>query len=120
LETVERPLAAAFDHDRMMQVLANIISNSLKFTPAGGQISVRGERAGSELRFSVTDTGPGIPDNSLEVIFERFWQVGKNDRRGLGLGLYLSRCIVEAHGGKIRAESTLGEGSAFSFTLPAE
>jgi signal transduction histidine kinase len=120
LETVERPLAAAFDHDRMMQVLANIISNSLKFTPAGGQISVRGERAGNELRFSVTDTGPGIPDNSLEVIFERFWQVGKNDRRGLGLGLYLSRCIVEAHGGKIRAESTLGEGSAFSFTLPAE
>ena len=119
LETVERPLAAAFDHDRMMQVLANIISNSVKFTPAGGQISVRGERAGNELRFSITDTGPGIPDNSLEVIFERFWQAGKNDRRGLGLGLYLSRCIVEAHGGEIRAQSTLGEGSTFCFTLPA-
>jgi len=119
LETVERPLAAAFDHDRMLQVLANIISNSIKFTPAGGQILIRGERAGDELHFSVTDTGPGIPDNSLEVIFERFWQVGENDRRGLGLGLYLSRCIVETHGGKIRAESTLGKGSTFCVTLPA-
>jgi signal transduction histidine kinase len=55
----------------------------------------------------------------LESIFERFWQVGKNDRRGLGLGLYISRCIVEAHGGTIKAESTLGEGSRFTFTLPA-
>ena len=119
LETAGRPLAAAFDHDRMLQVLANAISNSIKFTPAGGRIAIRGERAGNELRFAISDTGPGIPAEALETIFERFWQVGKNDRRGLGLGLYLSRCIVEAHGGKIWAESTPGEGARISFTLPA-
>src|SRR5688572_2523427 len=117
-EIAERPLLAELDHDRMLQVLANTISNALKFTPEGGSIRVRGEGAGDELRFSISDTGPGIPENMLEAIFERFWQVGKNDRRGVGLGLFISRCIVEAHGGKIWAESTLGEGSSLCFTLP--
>lgn len=115
---VERALLADFDHDRMLQVLANLITNALKFTPRGGRIAVHGERAGDGLRFSITDTGMGIPANMLETVFERFWQVGKNDQRGLGLGLYISRCIVEAHDGKIWADSTLGEGSAFHFTIP--
>jgi signal transduction histidine kinase len=118
-EIVEAPLLAEFDHDRMLQVLANIIANAIKFTSRGGSVQVRGECAGDELRFSISDTGSGIPANLLEAIFERFWQVGKNDRRGVGLGLYISRCIVEAHGGKIWAESTLGEGSRFCFTLPS-
>ncbi|HEV2853719.1 MAG TPA: ATP-binding protein [Thermoanaerobaculia bacterium] len=117
-EIVEGPLPAEFDHDRMLQVLANIIANAIKFTSRGGRIRVRGERAGDELRFSISDTGSGIPGNLLEAIFERFWQVGKDDRRGVGLGLYISRCIVEAHGGKIWAESTPGEGSRLCFTLP--
>ncbi|HWN40887.1 MAG TPA: HAMP domain-containing sensor histidine kinase [Thermoanaerobaculia bacterium] len=117
-EMAERPLLAEFDHDRMLQVLANVISNAIKFTSADGSIQVRGERAGDELRFSISDTGSGIPDNMLEAIFERFWQVGKDDRRGVGLGLFISRCIVEAHGGKIWAESKLGEGSRICFTLP--
>jgi signal transduction histidine kinase len=99
-------------------VLANILANAIKFTSQGGRIRVRGEGAGDELRFSISDTGSGMPGNVLEAIFERFWQVGKNDRRGVGLGLYISRCIVEAHGGRIWAESQLGEGSRLCFTLP--
>ena len=117
-ETVERALPAEFDHDRMLQVLANIITNAIKFTSQGGRIRVCCEGAGDELRFSISDTGSGMPANVLEAIFERFWQVGKNDRRGVGLGLYISRCIVEAHGGRIWAESQLGEGSRLCFTLP--
>jgi signal transduction histidine kinase len=112
-------LQADFDHDRMLQVLANLITNSIKFTEAGGNISVAGERAETGLRFCVSDTGSGVPGNLLEAIFERFWQVGKNDRRGVGLGLYISKCIVEAHGGRIWAESVSGKGSTFSFTVPA-
>jgi signal transduction histidine kinase len=113
----EGPLRGEFDHDRVMQVLANLITNAMKFTPHGGAIRVRAE-GGDHLRFAVSDTGSGIPGNLLEAIFERFWQVGKNDRRGLGLGLYISRCIVEAHGGRIWAESKVSEGSSLCFTLP--
>jgi signal transduction histidine kinase len=118
-EIVEGPLLAEFDQGRMLQVLTNIIANAIKFTSQGGSIRVRGECAGAEVRFCVSDTGSGIPGNMLEAIFERFWQVGKDDRRGVGLGLYISRCIVEGHGGKIWAESTLGEGSRLCFTLPS-
>jgi len=120
LETAE-PLLAEFDHDRVLQVLANLITNAIKFTPSGGSIRLRGESMGSEgsVRITVRDSGGGIPSDMLEAIFDRFWQVGKDDRRGLGLGLYISRSIVEAHGGKIWAESTLGAGSTLCFTLPA-
>jgi signal transduction histidine kinase len=117
-EMAERPLPAELDHDRMLQVLANVIANAIKFTSEGGSIRVRGERAGDELLISVSDTGSGIPGNMLDAIFERFWQVGKNDRRGVGLGLYISRSIVETHGGRIWAESKLGEGTRVCFTLP--
>ncbi len=119
VEAMEPLLTAAFDHDRLLQVLANGISNSIKFTPQGGRITIRSARSGSELRFCISDTGPGIPAESLEAIFERFWQVGKNARTGLGLGLYLSRCIVEAHGGRIWAQSAPGNGAQIFFTLPA-
>lgn len=118
VEMAERPLLAEFDHDRMLQVLANVLANAIKFTSEGGRIRVHAERAGDEVRVSVSDTGPGIPGNMLEAIFERFWQVGKNDRRGVGLGLFISRSIIENHGGRIWAESKPGAGSVFSFTLP--
>lgn len=116
--TIVPAVMAQLDHERMLQVLANLISNALKFTPRGGTVGVRGERVEDELRFSVSDTGAGIPGDMLEAVFERFTQVGKNDQRGLGLGLYISKCIIDAHGGKIWVESKLGEGSAFHFTLP--
>jgi signal transduction histidine kinase len=114
----ERPIALQFDHDRMLQVLANLIANSLKFTRRGGSIRVEAERSANELHCTVHDTGSGIPADRLESIFERFWQARANDRRGVGLGLYIARCIVEAHGGKIWAESTEGVGSALRFSLP--
>jgi signal transduction histidine kinase len=113
------PLPCTFDHDRLLQVLANLITNAIKFTPNGGQITVRGGRAGDAVQLSIADTGCGIEGTKLEVVFERFWQAAKGDRRGVGLGLYISRCIVEAHGGRIWAESAPGAGSTFHFSLPA-
>jgi len=117
-EITGQPLRWKVDSARMLQVLANLITNAIKFTPRGGAIRVHGERREGELRLSVTDTGVGIPPDLLERIFERFWQVGVNDRRGLGLGLYISRSIVKAHGGRIWAESADGAGSTFFVTLP--
>jgi signal transduction histidine kinase len=114
------PSAGAFDPARVLQVLANLLGNAIKFTPAGGKVVVRLERTGDELAFAVIDTGIGIAEDRLEDIFERFLQVDATDRRGLGLGLYISKCIVQGHGGRIWAESRLGEGSAFHFTLPVD
>jgi signal transduction histidine kinase len=109
---------AAFDPARLLQVLSNLLSNAIKFTPAGGNIVVRVERIGGDIRFAIGDTGPGIPDDKLEAIFGRFLQVTRNDRRGVGLGLYISKCIVHGHGGRIWAENRVGGGSTFFVTLP--
>ena len=109
---------ASFDHERILQVLGNLITNAVKFSERGTKIVVSVEDAGGEARFSVKDEGVGIPSDKLSAIFERFWQVGKHDTRGLGLGLYISKCLVQAHGGKIWAESELGAGSTFFFTVP--
>lgn len=118
VQSVQGPVTADFDHDRLLQVLANLITNSIKFTPKGGSIRVHCKAAGAWLEFCVDDTGEGIPEAMLDAVFERFWQVGQNDGRGLGLGLYISRCIVEAHGGTIRATSSPGKGTKMLFTLP--
>jgi signal transduction histidine kinase len=120
VQEIQASRVAKFDHDRMLQVLANLIANSIKFTPSGGRISVHCQHGSDMLEFCVADTGIGIPVAMLDSVFERFWQVGRNDRRGLGLGLYICRCIVEAHGGSIRAESSPGEGTRMLFTLPVE
>jgi signal transduction histidine kinase len=113
-----KPLLASFDPERVLQVLANLLSNAMKFTREGGRVEVRAQREGPHVRVSVSDTGAGIPEAQVESIFERFRQVNRFDRRGHGLGLYISRCIIEAHGGRIWAESSLGHGSMFHFTLP--
>lgn len=118
LEVVPPPSRTAFDPARILQVITNLLSNAIKFTPAGGTVTIRVERIDADVRVSVSDTGMGIPADKLELVFARFLQVARNDRRGVGLGLYISKCIVEGHGGRIWAESRIGEGSTFSFTLP--
>lgn len=115
--SVPGPVSAAFDHERILQVLGNLITNAIKFSPHGASVVVGVNDEGGEVRFSVRDSGVGIDQDKLEAIFERFWQVGKNDRRGLGLGLYISQCLVEAHGGRIWVESEPGAGSTFFFTV---
>lgn len=116
--SVRGSLRAQLDHARVLQVLANLVSNAIKFTPRGGTITLSVAADGKFVRFTVADDGPGIPPEHQEAIFGQFWQLDRKDRRGLGLGLYISRSIVEAHGGKIWVESTPGQGAKFRFTLP--
>jgi signal transduction histidine kinase len=107
------------DRDRMTQVLTNLLGNAVKFTPERGAIVVRAERRGDEMRFSVHDTGPGIPREDLERVFDRFWQARKTAQLGSGLGLFIAQGIVLAHGGTIWAESDVGAGSTLHVALPA-
>jgi signal transduction histidine kinase len=107
------------DRSRVMQVLSNLIGNAIKFTPAKGQICVSCQRTGpeSEVQISVSDTGEGIAPEKIKTIFERFSQIHNQDRRCIGLGLYIAKMMVEEHPGRIWVESKLGEGSTFHFTL---
>jgi signal transduction histidine kinase len=108
----------AFDAARILQVLCNLLSNALKFTPAQGSVVVRLEHVDDNVVCCVSDTGEGIPDDKLEAVFDRFVQLTKTDRRGVGLGLFISKCIVESHGGRIWVENRKGPGSTFGFSLP--
>ena len=112
------PVLARFDHDRILQVLSNLVGNAMKFTQPGGEIALGVATVEGGIEFRVRDTGCGIAADRIDSIFERFSQAIPADRRGLGLGLYIARCIVEAHGGKIWVESELDKGSTFHFTLP--
>lgn len=118
VERVDAPLSCCFDHRRMSQVLANCVSNAVKFTPSGGRIVLRGACVGDDVQLSIEDTGPGIPPGMLENVFERFWQVGKNDQRGLGLGLYIAKCIVTGHHGRIWFENATAGGATLHCTIP--
>jgi signal transduction histidine kinase len=108
------------DHERILQVLANILDNALKFTAQGGRVLMAVARVESEVRFSITDTGEGLPPGHETTIFERFRQVRvrRKDRPGLGLGLYIAKSIVDAHDGRIWVERPGAEGTAFHFTIP--
>ena len=109
------------DERRIKQVIFNLLSNAVKFTPTGGEIDVSAIRVNGEVRVSVADTGPGIAPDDHERVFEEFQQTdaGLEQREGTGLGLALSKRLVELHGGRIWLESELGQGSTFVFTLPA-
>jgi two-component system OmpR family sensor kinase/two-component system sensor histidine kinase BaeS len=126
------PLVQA-DADRLAQVLRNLLVNALRHTPAGGSVAVMAAPAGSEVEIAVMDTGEGIDPQDLPKVFERFWRADVARRRtgrpradsgdvrwagGLGLGLSVAQSLVEAQGGRIWAESALGEGTTFRFTLP--
>ncbi|MEO8909960.1 MAG: HAMP domain-containing sensor histidine kinase [Gemmatimonadaceae bacterium] len=106
------------DSARMLQVLTNLVGNAVKFTPAGGSITVSATRSEGKVVCSVTDSGPGIPAAQIPRLFGKFWQAKRGDGRGVGLGLAIARGIVEAHGGTIDVQSTVGQGSVFSFALP--
>lgn len=112
-------LSAVLDVNRIQQVLLNLIGNALKFTPAGGRVEARVTRDAQQLRFEVSDTGPGIPADKRREIFERFTQVDPGRHVGLGLGLFICKNIVEAHRGHIWVEERPGGGSRFLFTVPA-
>jgi signal transduction histidine kinase len=108
------------DRGRVLQILSNLVSNALKFTPKGGSIFIEGQNAGNEARFYVRDSGQGISAHDLSQIFDRFWRVRENNRDGIGLGLSIVKGLVEAHGGRVWVESELGAGTTFFFTLPFE
>jgi PAS domain S-box-containing protein len=116
------PAAFEADADRVIQTLTNLIGNAVKFSPRGGTVQISSVRRSDEILFTVRDSGRGIPADSLESIFGRFQQVDSTDSRqsgGTGLGLAICRSIVELHGGRIWACSGVGQGSTFSFVIPA-
>jgi PAS domain S-box-containing protein len=106
------------DPHRLLQVLENLVGNAIKFTPVEGRITVGAAAQTGEVLFRVADTGTGISPDGLPHVFDRFWQARKGARQGAGLGLPITRGIVEAHGGRIWVESALGRGTTFYFTVP--
>ena len=109
------------DRDKLHQVLTNLIQNAIKFSPKGGEVRVESHmREGGAVQISVVDTGGGIPPHELDRVFDRFYR-GESvptEDRGSGLGLPIAKSLVELHGGRIWAESTIGQGSRFFFTVP--
>ena len=106
------------DPERIQQTISNLVGNAIKFTPAGGKITVRTRSTGDEVVVSVIDNGTGISPEQLPKVFDRYWQSSRTDREGAGLGLAIAKGIVEGHGGRIWIESTPGQGATASFTLP--
>lgn len=109
------------DRDKMVQVLINLLSNALKYTPSGGRVTVGVLERGKRALITVTDTGPGIPESDLPFIFERFYRGDKSRTRatgGAGIGLSIVKALVQAHGGQVSVESKVGKGSTFSVVLP--
>lgn len=113
------PLVEA-DKDRIRQVLLNLLNNAIKFTPSGGKISVNAQKDATNLVISVSDTGPGMTEEQQKYLFEPYYRVADNRQKlsGLGLGLYLSKTLVELHHGRVWVQSEIGKGSTFSFSLP--
>ncbi|MGE8185991.1 ATP-binding protein [Pseudomonas sp. NPDC086278] len=107
------------DPQRLFQVLSNLLGNAIKFTPTGGRIDLNAWQVDDKVMISVRDNGGGIHAVHLPHIFERYWTVRENNPNGSGLGLYICRSIVQAHGGELWAESEVGKGSVFTFFIPA-
>lgn len=105
------------DRDRILQVFSNLVSNAARFTPEGGRIVLGAAVDGGEVVFEVRDSGPGIPDEAKENVFDRFWKVDRLDRDGAGLGLAIVQGIVEAHGGRVWVQDAPEGGACFRFTL---
>jgi signal transduction histidine kinase len=117
-DDLPRPCA---DRVKLRRIIVNLLSNAVKFTPKGGRIIVRARQEDDLIRLSVTDTGIGIAPEDREQLFDKYAQARSRSTRGekgTGLGLYITKHLVELHGGEIHVESKLGTGSTFSFTLP--
>ena len=106
------------DRDRIFQVLSNLVGNAVKFTPQDGRVNLRCEALGSEVLVTVADTGRGIPHDLVDHVFDRYWQARRHDQEGSGLGLFIAKGIVEAHGGRIWTDARVTSGATFFFTLP--
>jgi PAS domain S-box-containing protein len=106
------------DRERVLQVLANLVGNAIKFTPEGGQICIDAGTRDDEVYFKVSDSGPGIAEDEQPHLFDQYWKSKPSGRFGTGLGLYIAKGIVKSHGGRIWVESRIGSGSTFVFTLP--
>ena len=114
----EEPITLEVDEGRILQALGNLIGNAIKFTPEGGTVRIVVELDGGTVRIGVQDTGPGMDEEQLAHVFDRFWQSQRGDRRGVGLGLAIALGIVEAHGGRIDMKSELGTGTIAWVELP--
>jgi signal transduction histidine kinase len=106
------------DRQRLAQVLSNLLGNAVRFTPHGGEIAITAECQADRVRVAVRDTGPGVSAGDVPRLFERHWQAPRLLRAGSGLGLFIAKGIIDAHGGEIGVESELGKGSEFWFTVP--
>src|SRR5262249_22660943 len=116
------PCPVRGDEDLLRRLLVNLLDNAIKCTPAGGAVTLRGERSGDRVRIVVTDTGVGIAAEHLPHVFERFYRVDPargREAEGTGLGLAICRAVVESHGGDIRVESTPGRGTSITVLMPA-
>ncbi|HEX8791721.1 MAG TPA: ATP-binding protein [Polyangiaceae bacterium] len=114
----DEPLVVLCDGCRIIQVLSNLVGNAIKFTPPGGAVTISAERDAHGVVVRVSDTGPGISEAHLPHVFERYWQARETASKGTGLGLYIAKGIIDAHGGDIGVASELGRGATFHFTLP--
>lgn len=111
------PLSVDVDAGRILQVLGNLLGNAIKFTPEGGCVTLRTEHSDGEVRFIVEDTGAGVPRDAMSRVFDRFWQVPGTEKKGRGLGLFIARGIVEAHGGRIGVRRADSGGASFYFAI---
>ena len=121
VEAIEELPPLQIDRERMVQVLANLVTNALRYTSTGGAVTLKAQRHDGRMQLAVADTGSGIPQDHLDNIFERFYRVDQSRQESQsesGLGLAIAKSIVEAHRGTIAAESQVGKGTVMTVTLP--
>ena len=119
--STQEKIVISGDEDKLKRLFLNILDNAIKYTPQGGKVGMSAAKENNFVRIKISDTGSGIPEKEINHIFDRFYQVDKSGYKGgFGLGLSIAKAIVEAHKGKIEAESVLNRGTTFIISLPLE